>query len=248
MILKIILKDLIIINELNVYSTWQEINPLEVKNSIAIVIDVFRASNTIITALNNGATSIIPVSELDVAWELKKKHPSYLLGGERDCLRIEGFNFGNSPLEYKKDLVKDNSIIFTTSNGSRALNKVKPAKEIYVASFANSKAIATKLNSSETDISIICAGTLGKTSLEDTLAAGKIIDDLFKTKNYKLNDFAILANMGYENFKDNLEDILINSMNGERLIKIDRREDIKYCTLVDTTTVIPIYKDDKLTL
>ncbi|SMB96541.1 2-phosphosulfolactate phosphatase [Desulfonispora thiosulfatigenes DSM 11270] len=239
---------MIIINKLNVYNTWQEVNSTIVINTVTIVIDVFRASNSIITALSNGASTIIPVSEIDVAFEIKKNNPKFLLGGERKSLKIEGFNFGNSPLEYTKDKIQDKTIIFTTANGSRALNKVHLADKIFVASFANAKYIAEKVINYNKNISIVCAGTLGNTSLEDSLAAGKIIDEILKNTNYELNDFAYLCLGSYRNNKNDLFNLVSNSANGKRLYELNKIEDIKYCIQEDTISLIPLYENKKISL
>ncbi|NLW24344.1 MAG: 2-phosphosulfolactate phosphatase [Clostridia bacterium] len=211
-----------------------------------MVIDVLRASNTIITALNNGAKEIIPVAEIETAWELKKKNPDYLLGGERKSKKIPGFDFGNSPLEYTPEKIKNRGIIFTTSNGSKALKTSEKAKHTFVASLANAKSVSKLLNSLTTDIVILCAGTLGFPSLEDTLAAGKIIAELENLSAYEINDFGLIALSSYQNSKSDLYHTLLKSRNGRRLQELAMVQDIKYCSLIDTCTLIPEYKNNKI--
>jgi len=224
---------------------WQSVDA-EVKNTISIVIDVLRASNTIINALNNGAAKIIPINAINLAWEFKKKHPEYLLGGERNSEKIKDFDFGNSPLEYSKAKVLNKTIVFTTSNGSNALKRVEKAKKVLVASFANSSAIAKKLDGSDSDIAIVCAGTLGAPSLEDTLAAGKIISQLKNLNNYILNDFAHIALGSYQNYQGKILETILKSRNGLRLQELGQMEDIKHCALENIIDIIPEYKENEI--
>lgn len=235
-----------IIQNLNAYTTWQEANILEIKDSVTIVIDVLRASNTIITALSKGAASIIPVSEINRAWEIKKDNPHYLLGGERNAVKINGFDFGNSPLEYTADKISNKTIIFTTANGTRALEKVHVADKVFVGSFLNAKYIANEVVKYKKNLSIVCAGTLANPSLEDSLAAGKIIAELLKHIPLTLNDFASLCLGAYQNNKDDLFKLISTSTNGKRLIQLGKPEDIRYCTLEDSVSILPMYDNKKI--
>jgi 2-phosphosulfolactate phosphatase len=232
---------LIIIYRLTVYPNWQSVIEAEVTNSVSVVIDVFRASNTIINALSNGAKEILPVSEIETAWKLKEDYPGYLLGGERNSIKIQGFDLGNSPLEYTKEKVLDHGIIFATSNGSRALKSVEKAQKVWVASFANVSTIAKKIGTLNADLTIVCSGTLGTPSLEDTLAAGKIINALNNLNDYSLNDFAYLALGSYQRYRDEIFQTLLNSRNGRRLVELGKMDDIKYCVQEDITDVVPEY-------
>ncbi|MFZ5944688.1 MAG: 2-phosphosulfolactate phosphatase [Bacillota bacterium] len=241
-------RGLIYIHKLYVYPMWQNFHEDEVVNSAAVVIDVFRASNTIISALGNGAKEIIPVAEINLAQDLKEKHPEYLLGGERNSLKIEGFDLGNSPLEYTQIKVNNKTVILATSNGSKALKKVDKADIVLIASFANIKAIVKKLKELEKDIHIVCAGTLGTPSLEDTLAAGKIVDELMNITDFNLNDYAYLTLGSYHNYKFSIYNTLLKSRNGLRLQELGKMADIRHCSQVDTTELIPIYIENKITL
>ncbi|NLT95166.1 MAG: 2-phosphosulfolactate phosphatase [Clostridia bacterium] len=233
---------------LTVYPTWQSVVEAEIKDGLAVVIDVFRASNTIITALNNGAKEILPVSEIETAWELKEIHPDYLLGGERNSIKIQGFDLGNSPLEYTGEKVSGKGIIFATSNGSRALKSVEKAQKVWVASFANIGAITEKIQSVSADMAIVCSGTLGTPSLEDTLAAGKIINELSTLEKYTLNDYGLLAWGSYQRYKNEIFETLLKSRNGRRLMELGKMDDIKYCIREDITDVVPQYDGKAITL
>ncbi len=241
------LRERVINLDLKVFPTWQMVEKNELRGSYAVVIDVLRATNTIITALANGAKEIIPVPEIEIAWEMKKENPSYLLGGERGAQKISGFDLGNSPLEYSPEVVFNRGIIFTTSNGSRALNSSSKADMVCVASLANSKALAKFLANSLKNLTIVCAGTLGNPSLEDTLAAGKIIEEILALeKNYHLNDFGYISLSTYLQNKANIFQAISSSPNGQKLKKLNMSEDIEYCSLMDQTEIIPIFKDGNI--
>ncbi|KJS88160.1 MAG: hypothetical protein JM58_01930 [Peptococcaceae bacterium BICA1-8] len=227
---------------------WQSVIEAEIKNSISVVIDVFRASNTIISALGNGANEVLPVTEITLAWELKEKHPDFLLGGERNSQIIKGFDFGNSPLEYNKSKVEKKTIILTTSNGTNALKKVEKADNVFVASFANCNAVARKLDDFNRNITIVCAGTLGTPSLEDTLAAGKIIAELKNINNFTLNDYGHLALGSYQNYQGKTLETILMGRNGLRLQSLEKMEDIKHCALENITEIIPEYTQNKIWL
>lgn len=234
---------------LKVFATWQMVKQDELIDTNAVVIDVLRATNTIITALANGAKEIIPVPEIDLAWEVKKENPHYLLGGERGSQKISGFDLGNSPLEYCPELINKKGIIFTTSNGSRALTKSIKADTVCVASLANSKAIASFLTKSQKDLAIVCAGTLGTPSLEDTLAAGKIIEEILALEgNYRLNDFGSISLSTYAQNKTNIFQAINSSQNGQKLRNLNMSKDIQYCSLVDQTKTIPTFVNGKITI
>ncbi len=131
-------------------------------DAVAVVIDVFRASTTIVTALAAGARLVLPTEDVEQAVRLAAPYRKgeALLGGERECQRIEGFQLGNSPREYTKEVVAGKVIIFTTTNGTRALLAAREYPTTYVGCFLNLSAIATAVASSNV-VSIICAGNAG---------------------------------------------------------------------------------------
>ena len=155
-----------------------------VAGGIAIVIDVLRASTTIITALAHGAAAVRPVLTIDEARALAKgggPDSGILLGGERGGLRIDGFDLGNSPLEYSRQRVAGRRIVITTTNGTAALDACSAAAEVLIGAIVNRSAVAARARSLATahgtaDIHLVCAGTDGHVTEEDLLAAGAILD------------------------------------------------------------------------
>jgi 2-phosphosulfolactate phosphatase len=164
----------------------------------SVVIDVLRASSTIVTALKNGAKEIVPVATVEFAVKVSGGMfgGQTLLGGERNTKKIEGFALGNSPLEYEEKIVNGKSIVFYTTNGTKALAKAKFSEHLFVCSFLNLNAIAKHLVSLQNNVEIICAGRNNFFSLEDTVCAGKLVAEIISMNpEVELNDsvYAALA-------------------------------------------------------
>jgi 2-phosphosulfolactate phosphatase len=98
----------------------------------AVIIDILRASSTMITAMQNGAKRVIPCGTTEEAFRLREQSPneSIILGGERGGVKIQGFDFGNSPAEYSTAAVAGRTVVFTTTNGPKAILKASPAATI----------------------------------------------------------------------------------------------------------------------
>jgi len=147
---------------------------------IAVVIDVLRASTTIVSALANGAERVVPVTELEAARRLAAgAGPAALLGGERAGVRVAGFDLGNSPLEYSAARVAGRTIVITTTNGTAALGAARGAREVLIGAVVNRSAVAgaiRRLGAADETVHLVCAGTDGCVSAEDVLAAGAILD------------------------------------------------------------------------
>lgn len=158
------------------------IHPEQLPGRVAVVIDVLRATTTIIHALANGATEILPCGEVDMARQLAAQQtPPALLGGERHGMRIDGFDFGNSPFEYKPEVVGGRSIVFTTTNGTRAIAAASSAARLLIGAFVNRRALVDELKRDGRSVVLVCAGTDGGITAEDVLFAGAIASDLLSS-------------------------------------------------------------------
>jgi len=166
--------------------------PEELAGGIAVILDILRASTTIVHALANGAESVMPVASVEEALHLKQKHSgaSCLLGGEREGLLIPGFDLDNNPLAYHRDCVHGKTVIFTTTNGTAALAKSLAATQIVVGSFANLQGVVNYLIKCRLPIHLVCAGTKGKISLEDAACAGAIVSRISQDSNTDDFDFS----------------------------------------------------------
>ncbi|MCA9015210.1 MAG: 2-phosphosulfolactate phosphatase, partial [Planctomycetaceae bacterium] len=158
--------------------------PEDYSGSVAVILDILRASSTITYALNAGATSVIPCEEIEEAQQLADElkqangNDQVLLGGERLGVMIEGFDLDNSPARYPAETVAGKQIVFTTSNGTRALKHALQARRILVGSFMCLDAVVNELKNSDGVIYLVCAGTDGVVTGEDCLCAGAIAAEL----------------------------------------------------------------------
>jgi 2-phosphosulfolactate phosphatase len=124
---------------------------------LAIIIDVFRAFSTACFVINNGAKMIISVNDIDLAYNLKKENPDYILMGERNGIMPDGFDFGNSPAEIEKVDFCDKTVIHTTTQGTQGIAKAVNAKEIITGSFVNAQAIIDYIKSTKHQlVSLVC--------------------------------------------------------------------------------------------
>lgn len=216
-----------------------------------IVIDILRASSTIVTALQNGAKEIVPVASVEFAVKVSGGMfgGQTLLGGERNTKKIEGFALGNSPLEYSTEVVTGKSIIFYTTNGSKAIVKAKFSQNLFICSFMNLAAVAQKLVALDTDFEILCSGRNNLYSMEDTVCAGKIISEVLKlNENLVLTDAAKASVALSKSFGKNILKMMKESEHGKILIENGFGEDLKYCSKLSTSEVIPYYTGNVLKL
>lgn len=209
-----------------------------------VVIDVLRASSTIITALANGAKEIVPVGTIEFAVKVSGGifGGQTLLGGERNTKKIEGFALGNSPSEYTKEIVSGKAIVFYSTNGSRAIVKAKYSANLFICSFNNLNALAMHLIKLDEDVVILCSGNNNLFNLEDSVCAGMLINKLIsETKKIEMNDSSISAMSLYKSFGKNIFKMLSETDHGRLLIDNGFKDDLKACAELDNTEVIPFY-------
>ena len=213
-----------------------------VRNATVIVVDVLRATSVIITALNNGAKSVVPVTSVEEALSTKKKLESVVLGGERRAQKIEGFDLSNSPLEYKSEVIHDRNVVITTTNGTKAISKSSAANKIYIGALINAKAVSSKAVKNEKDIIIVNAGTNGVFSMDDFITGGAIIDEILSEQDYELTDIAKTALVIYRSHKD-IKSYVKGAAHYKILVDLGLEEDIDYCLQKDLFNIVPEYKD-----
>lgn len=235
-----------------VYFTPNQVDEIFLKDKNVIVIDVLRSSTTIIYALKNGARIVIPVPSVESAVKISGSAfgDVVLRGGERNGKTIEGFNLGNSPLEYKEEVVKGKTIIFYSTNGSPTITKCRYAKNLVVASFINISTVAEYIASLNEDFYIICAGNQNNFCIEDVACAGMLLSKVEEIlgKQLDFNDASIAAKLVYKVHSRSILKLLRQSDHGKYLIDIGYREDLKVCAAVDTVPEIPFLIDNSLIL
>lgn len=233
--------------KVDVVSQVDEIKMEEIKHRTVIVIDVLRASSTVVTALANGAIEVIPVETVGQARQFQGSR--YLLAGERYGKRIAGFPYTNSPTELSSTPLVDNSLVLTTTNGTRAIHKSLKADAVLIGSFLNGKACAELAQQFRRDVTILCAGSRQKFALEDGLAAGYITSLISqKIPDLCINDLGQAMVAAYEVHKDQLPKTLQETATGKRLVQAGNLVDIEYCAQKDLYPLVPFLKDESLTV
>jgi len=243
-----------------VIPTAQEAQGIDFSGKTAVVIDVLRATSVITTALDNGAREVIPVCSVEEAENLfaASEASTTLRGGERNALKIEGFELSNSPLEYKKKVVEGKTLILTTTNGTNAINNIKGAEKVVLACFRNAEAVTEVIarrhdeaiqessvlsglpRSARNDMVIVCAGTEGRFSMDDGLCAGMIIELLKQQTEVELDDLGLLLNRFYNESKGNLLNALSGCYHLKRLFTLGFYNDIKFCLETNRVTTVPV--------
>lgn len=237
--------------KINVLLSHLNYDELYFTSKTIVVIDVLRASSTIVTALNNGAKEVIPVTSVEFAVKISGGlfGGQTLLGGERNTKKVEGFSLGNSPLEYSSEVVKGKSVIIYTTNGSRAIVKAKFSEKLFVCSYLNLSAIAQHLIELNNDFEILCSGRSNSISLEDTVCAGKLISEIEKINaNVELSDSSKAALALNKTFGEDILKMLSETEHGKLLLKNGFDDDIKYCSKLNLINAIPNFSNSVLKL
>lgn len=217
----------------------------QVEDYIVVIIDIFRATSSICYGIDNGAEAIIPVAEVEECAAYREKGLSYLLAAERNGEVVSGFDFGNSPFSYTKEMVSGKTVVLTTTNGTHALHLSRSAKKVAIGSFLNLTALCNWLQTQNDNILLVCAGWKNQFNLEDTIFAGAVIEEL-KGRQFVLDDPAIAANDLYQLAKNDLPGYLSKTSHSERLKKLGIEKDIAFCLNVDITSSIPVLQGEKL--
>jgi 2-phosphosulfolactate phosphatase len=236
--------------KISVYHTPEE-TPDQNTADCAIAIDVLRATTTIATALSVGAEAVQVFSNLDVLnresalWPEAKR----LRAGERGGNRVEGFDFGNSPLDCSPELMRDKRLFISTTNGTRALQKIEASPTVLAAALVNRKTVVDYLLTHRPEtIWIVGAGWEGAYALEDTVCAGAIAQEIIDRTGISLTDLAgndelVGAVALYNGWKDNLVGLMHHASHGQRLLRLNIIEDINYCAALDTVDILPIQRE-----
>ena len=227
----------------------QLVEPQALAGAAVVVIDVLRATTTIVHALAAGAREVRPCLEIDEARQLAASYPAgeTVLGGERQGVRIEGFDLGNSPTEYTPERVRGRTVVFTTTNGTRAMMRCREARRVLVGALVNRRAVAAAL-AGEDQVHCVCAGTHGEITREDVLLAGSLAELLTAAGNgadWTLNDEARLALDAWcvafpaGSTADDLTRQLAETQGGRNLVAEGFTPDIATAALLDAFAIVP---------
>ena len=227
--------------------------------TVAVMIDVLRASTTVTHALAAGCDSIRPCRDVVEARQLAARTPACpdnlgpLLAGERGGTRIDGFDLGNSPSHFTTTAVGGRTIIFTTTNGTSALEHCRPADMVLVAAFCNIRAVTDTLVQRNQPVHLVCAGTDGEITAEDCLCAGAIGLELqahggFDTHSHDATRIAISRYQQLAHDSDQLLAELRDSHGGRNLQKLGFDDDSAFACRHDTIDLVPAFDTHSSTI
>ena len=211
--------------------------------STVLVVDVLRASTTMIAALGSGCAGIVPVAD---AVEARRRGDAMgaaaLVAGERKGRMVEGFDLGNSPLDVTSERVGGKTLIFTTSNGTQALLAVRTAASVGIAGLVNLSAAVAWAHAGGRDVTVLCAGDRGHVSLEDSVCAGLLIDGLLRHEPGAVLSGAardvLELGRGYGKAVGRLAH---DSSWARHLALAGGGADVAACLALDTTTLVPVW-------
>ena len=237
----------------DVISSVSTLPTVKLKTRSVAVIDLFRATTVIVNALHNGAKAVVPVLTVEQAVDMERMFAQknggasndIVLGGEREGLLIPGFHLDNSPRAYTSNVISGKRIIFTTTNGTRAIMGSYNSPKIFIASINNASAVARALVDYGKDIFLVCSGTNGVYTLEDGFCAGMIAGILEDKYECKLSDFAYIHKDIYMRYRDNTYDIMKGFKHYNKMLELGLEKDIEHCLKEDIIDSVPFFNTEK---
>jgi 2-phosphosulfolactate phosphatase len=217
------------------------------------VVDILRATTSICAALAHGARAVIPVGSTEEALKLKQTLGNdVLLAREQNCVRIQGFDLGNSPAEMAEEVVRGKLVIMRTTNGTRALMSIQSAAGVFVAAAANISLVGKKaqeLYEKDGDLLIVCSGRENAFSLDDAYCAGRLaVAAMGGRRRVKgLNDAALACLDLVRRYGERWERPLRNSRAGRELIKLGFAADVEDAARPDAYPVLAQYQERRVT-
>jgi 2-phosphosulfolactate phosphatase len=228
-----------------------ELLPLyKLEGRVAVIVDILRATSSIVTAFASGVTHVFPVAELAECQALGQQH-GCLTAAERDGRQAEGFDLGNSPFGYLDGVlpVQGRAVAISTTNGTQALRRSLTADAIVIGAFLNLQAVADFVRQQQKDVLVVCAGWKGQFCLEDTVFGGALAERLSADFDVTSSDATLAAMHLWQQAKPNLHDYLLQSSHVRRLNSLEANKDFDFCLRLDEyPEVLPIWRDDRLVL
>ncbi len=236
--------------KLFVYHT-PELTPADKDPDCAIAVDVLRATTTMATVLAAGGEAVQVFSDLDQLKQISENWPAEkrLRAGERGGAKVAGFDMGNSPLHCTPQIVQGKRLFISTTNGTRALQRVQAATIVLAAALINRAAVVRYVLEQQPEtVWIVGSGWEGSFSLEDTACAGAIAHSLLQQTQLPLeelagNDEVAAAIALYSQWQDKLLELFYQASHGQRLLRLDCHADLKYCSQTDILDVVPIQRE-----
>lgn len=216
-------------------------------DAVVVIVDILRATSAIVTAFMNGARHIIPVATLGEALEYKKK--GYLVAAERDGIVRDFADFGNSPYNFRREIIEGKDIVYSTTNGTHCIMLAQNSFRVLIGAYLNFSALVEHILQAERDLLILCAGWKNKFNLEDSLYAGALAEAVLKNNRYITMCDSTLASMDlWKLAKPDVMAYIEKAAQRHRLKKNKLDDVIEYCHTLNLTSMIPALKNDHLTL
>ena len=219
----------------------------DLNDAVVVIIDVFRATSTIATALYNGAAKVIPVSGVEECKAIGSALPGSITAGEREGKVIEGLQYGNSPAEYSRDFIAGKTLVITTTNGTKLLHMAidNGCAEVITGSFVNLSAVCNHLPGLNKNVILGCSAWKDRFNLEDTLFAGAVVSRL--KDHFTIHDDAsLMAEQMYRLQKPALHHFIKETTHWHRLAAYGLEKDLQYCVSIDVANILPVYVDGSL--
>lgn len=231
---------------IDVAETAEAAATVELRGRTALVVDVLRASTTIIAALAAGCAAVVPVRDAAEARRRAARAPAgALVAGERRGEPLPGADLGNSPLEFVAPRVQGRVIFLTTSNGTRALLAARRADRVGVAALVNARAAVAWAAAAGRDVALLCAGERGAPALEDTVCAGLLVEGLLAVASgARIAPGAEAARRAAQAYGRNVARLGQDAPWARALAGRGRARDVTACLALDTTTLVPVYRAD----
>jgi 2-phosphosulfolactate phosphatase len=217
------------------------------RNKVCIVVDVLRASSTIVTLLEGGVSQVVPTRSLAQARKLARDE-NWILAGERDGIAPPDFDFGNSPSQLARANLAGRAVVLASSNGTVVLNSLRNTPRVFVGCFINAMAccqsVVEEASRRQLGVGIVCAGRYSEFVLDDAVCAGYLVGEtkefiLSKGIRPVLNDAALAAHQLYHSYPSIMEAFL-QSNSGQRVVEIGDAEDNVFCSQIDTSQKVPV--------
>ncbi len=220
-------------------------NKITTGKPIIVINDILRATTSIITAFHYGVEKIIPIADIKKAREYKSK--GMLVAAERNGVKLDFADFGNSPFEFMTDELKGKIIIYSSTNGTQAIEKAKTAGEVVLGAFINLKALAEWILSQNKNVVIYCSGWKNTVSIEDTLFAGALTEHLLENHNYNTSfDSTQIALELWRLEKHDLGNFIKRAAHYKRLQKLNAIDILDYALTLNTTEAVPVMRNNYL--
>lgn len=238
--------------KLDVLLTPGELVPGEIAERTVVVLDVLRASSSIVEALAAGARALFPVGTIEEAIRLANTlgRDEVLLAGERKCLPIEGFDLGNSPGEFTAERIAGKIVVMSTTNGTLALTAASAGARVIVASWLNFQAVVDELVRTGAEPVLLCAGRERVFGLEDAVCAGQLAAAVMKAlpdEEWELNDGALAALALADEYPDPAKLFPVTAA-GRSILEAGLGDDLPYCAQRDLRDAVPVLHDRQVTL